>query len=54
MRVGGRYLNGTAYPGPTVSAVVAVLGVGGSRAGDEAGEDGMDDGGTIFAIGLRL
>lgn len=54
MRVGGRYLNGAAYPGPTVCAVAAVLGVGGGGAGDEAGEDGMDDGGTVLVIGLRL
>lgn len=54
MRVGGRYLNGTAYPGPTVCAVVAVLGVGGGGAGDEAGEDGMDDGRSVFVVGLGL
>ena len=50
MRVGGRYLNGTAYSGTTVRAVIAVVGVGGGGAGDEAGEYGMDDGGTVFGV----
>lgn len=54
MRVRGRYLNGTAYPGPAVRAVIAVLGVCGGGARDEAGEDGMDDGRTVLVIGLGL